>query len=226
MLYLMDTANIEEIKKGFEFYPLSGVTTNPTLITKEKKGFKEILKDIRNIIGENSMLHVQAVGRTAEQIEKEALYLQEVVGENFYIKIPVTPDGIKAIKKLTQKGVKITATAIFNAQQALMAAEAGAEFTAPYINRLDNICGDGVKVVEEIISLYKLNGLNTKVLAASFKNAEQVHKVALCGVHSVTLNYEILEKLLYHPLTDISVDKFIEDWEKFYGSGKLTTDVK
>lgn len=225
MLYLLDTANIEEIKRAFDLYPMSGVTTNPTIISKENRNFIEVLEDIRNIIGKDKMLHIQAVSTKAEEIVKEAEYLKEAIGGNLYIKVPVIPEGIKAMKILKEKRIKITATAIFTAEQALMAAIAGAEFTAPYVNRIDNISGDGVDVVAQIVKLFELHNLDAKVLAASFKNVQQVHKIALTGAQSVTVNAEIMYKLLEHPLTDWSVDQFIKDWEKVYGEGKVTYDL-
>jgi fructose-6-phosphate aldolase 2 len=226
MLYLLDTADIKSIEKAFDLYPMNGVTTNPTLISKEKREFLSILKDIRGIIGQEAMLHVQALGKNAEEILKEADYLNEKIGGNLYVKIPVIPEGIKAMKLLKKKGIKTTGTAIFTAQQAFMAANAGAEFVAPYINRLDNISGDGPRVVSDIIQLFDFNGLDAKVLAASFKNIEQVHKVMLNGAQSVTVNLEIMDQLLYHPLTDLGVDQFVCDWEDVYGKGSTTCSVK
>ncbi|WP_432407154.1 fructose-6-phosphate aldolase [Wukongibacter sp. M2B1] len=225
MQYLLDTANLDAIKKAYNFYPMDGVTTNPTIISNENRNFLDILKDIRNIIGEESMLHIQAVSTNAEKIVEEAEYLHQIIGGNLYIKIPVIPEGIKAMKILKDKGIKITATAIFTAQQALMAAMAGAEFVAPYVNRIDNISGDGAFVVNEILQLFKHYNLDSKVLAASFKNVQQVHSVSLAGAQSVTVNPEILDKMLEHPLTDWSVNQFINDWENIYGIGKLTLDV-
>lgn len=225
MMYLLDTANLEQIKRAFDLYPMSGVTTNPTIISKENGNFIEILKNIRGIIGEDKMLHVQAVSIKAEEIVKEAEYLNEVIGGNLYIKVPVIPEGIKAMKILKKKGINITATAIFTAEQALMAAVAGAKFVAPYVNRIDNITGNGVNVVDEIVQLFELHSINAKVLAASFKNVQQVHEVALTGAESVTINAEIMDKLLYHPLTDWSVDQFISDWEGVYGKGKVTNNL-
>ncbi|TDT61290.1 fructose-6-phosphate aldolase [Fonticella tunisiensis] len=226
MLYLLDTANLDAIKRAFDLYPLGGVTTNPTIISKEKKNFLDILRDIREVIGKDSMLHVQALGTKADEIVREAEYLCEAVGGNLYIKIPVIPEGIKAVKMLKKKGIKTTATAIFTAEQALMAASAGAEFVAPYVNRIDNIGGNGVGVVSEIVHLFDTFGMDAKVLAASFKNVQQVHEVALNGGHAVTVSADIMDGLLYHPLTDWSVNQFIKDWEGAYGEGKLTFDVK
>ena len=226
MLYLLDTANLEAIERAYNFYPMDGVTTNPTIISNEKRNFIDILKDIRKIIGNDSMLHVQAVSLTAEKMVEEAEYINSVIGGNLYIKIPVIPEGIKAMKILKQKGIKITATAIFTAQQALMAAVAGASFVAPYVNRIDNISGDGVDVVAQIVQLLRQYDLNAKVLAASFKNVQQVHSVALVGGQSVTVNPEILDAMLKHPLTDWSISQFVNDWESVYGIGKTTLDIK
>ncbi|MBN1054094.1 fructose-6-phosphate aldolase [Clostridium botulinum] len=216
MIYILDTANLQEIKRAYEFYPMEGVTTNPSIISKEKEDFIKILKNIREIIGNDSMLHAQVLSLKAEDMIEEAKYIAEQVGGNIYIKIPVTPDGIKAIKILSKEGYKITATAIFTAQQALIAAKAGAKFVAPYVNRIDNISGNGVEVVGEIIKLLEFNNLNTKVLAASFKNVQQVNDVALRGCQSVTVGSDIMDKLIEHPLTELSVKQFINDWENAY----------
>lgn len=226
MLLLLDTANLEKIKKLNDLFPINGVTTNPSIISKENRDFFEILKDIRKIIGKDKMLHAQVLGTTSQDIVNEAKYLYKEIGGNLFIKIPVIPQGIKAIKILKDEGIKVTATAVFTPMQALIAAQAGADFVAPYVNRLDNIAADGLKVVEEILKMFKEYGLNTKVLAASFKNVEQIHKSALMGVDSVTASPDIVEKLIYHPLTDWSVEQFINDWENVYGEGKRIDSLK
>ncbi|HBJ2608207.1 fructose-6-phosphate aldolase [Clostridium botulinum] len=225
MLILLDTANIESIKNINDIYPLDGVTTNPTIISKEKKDFMGILREIRNVIGEEKMLHVQVIGSKAEDMIEETVYLNEKIGGNLYIKIPVTEQGIKAMKKLSKEGYKITATAIFTAQQALMAAKAGAEFIAPYVNRIDNLMGDGIKVVSDIVNIFETYNINSKVLAASFKNTEQIHNACLKGAHSVTVNADLINQLIYHPLTDLSVDNFVKDWENQYGKNTKTNEV-
>ncbi|MCG8540026.1 MAG: fructose-6-phosphate aldolase [Clostridia bacterium] len=226
MLYLLDTGNLESIKRAYNLYPIHGVTTNPTIISKEGRNFLDILRDIREIVGMESMLHVQVLSMDGKEMVKEGEYLNKAIGGNLYIKVPVIPEGIRAIKILKDKGIKTTATAIFTAQQALMAAMAGAEFVAPYVNRIDNVSGDGVRVVGEILQLFKHYNLDAKVLAASFKNLQQVHSVSLTGAQSITASPEILDKILEHPLTDWSVNKFISDWESVYGREKLTLDVK
>jgi fructose-6-phosphate aldolase 2 len=216
MIYLLDTANIENIKKAMDIYPLSGVTTNPTIISKENREFLDILKDIRRVIGNDAMLHVQTLSQTYEGIVKEAHYLRENIEGELYIKIPATPQGIKAIIQLKKENLKITATALITASQALMAAVAGADFVAPYVNRIDDISGNGVCVVKEIINHLKLYNLDTKVLAASFKNVQQISEVSSLGVDSITVPLQLLEKSIEHPLTEMSINKFISDWEKVY----------
>ncbi len=221
MLYIIDTAHVEEIRRCVEIYPVAGVTTNPTIISKEHTEFGPLIKTIRDIIGPDKMLHIQTTSPTCENIVKEAMALQSYVGGDFYIKIPVSTEGLKATKILKKNGVKVTMTAIFTQQQALISALAGADFVAPYINRLDNIVSDGVHVVGEIVDIYKKYDIKTKVLAASFKNVEQVHKAALVGSHAVTINPELFEKLIYHPLTYYAIDDFSKDWESVYGAAKV-----
>ena len=224
MLYLIDTANVAAIKKCCEYYPVAGVTTNPTIISKENTDFKKLLYSIREIIGENKMLHVQTTANEANDILKEAIALKDVVGDNFYLKIPITREGIKATAMCKDKGFGVTMTAIFTQQQALIAANAGADFVAPYINRLDNIVSDGVHVVEEIVNMFNMYDIKTKILAASFKNVEQVHKVAMTGAGAVTVNPDIFDMLIYHPLTYYAIDDFSKDWETVYGD-KLVADL-
>ncbi|MBE6449681.1 MAG: fructose-6-phosphate aldolase [Alphaproteobacteria bacterium] len=219
MLYMLDSANIEEIRKACDVFPLAGVTTNPSIITREKKDFFSLLKEIRSVIG-NKMMHVQVLGTTTEDMLKDAASIREKVDGSLFIKIPVSDAGYKAMQILKKDGFGITATAIYTPQQALIAANCGADFTAPYVNRIDNISGMGVNVVSMITDLFNLHGLSTRVLAASFKNVQQVHEVALAGTHSVTVGADILWKLARHPLTDMSVEQFTKDWNAQYGEGK------
>ena len=195
MLYLIDTADIDAIKKICEFYPVSGVTTNPTIISREHGDFKKIICSIREILGENKMLHVQTTATEANEIVKEAEMIKNIVGDDFYIKIPITKEGLKATAMCKDKGIGVTTTAIFTQQQALIAASAGSDFVAPYINRLDNIVSDGAHVVSEIVNIFKMYNVKTKILAASFKNAEQVHKISLTGADAVTVNPDIFDML-------------------------------
>ena len=221
MLYLIDTANLDAIRTCCEFYPVAGVTTTPTIVSREKTDFRELVTEIRRIIGADRMLHVQTTATEADEIVREAEMLRNLVGGSFYIKIPITKEGLKAASICRQHGIGVTMTAIFTQPQALLAARAGADFVAPYINRLDNIVSDGVHVVEEIVSIFARYSIGTKVLAASFKNAEQVHKVSLTGADAVTINPDLFDTLLYHPLTYYAIDDFAKDWETVYGEKKI-----
>jgi fructose-6-phosphate aldolase 2 len=225
MLYLLDTANAKKIAECFDLFPVAGVTTNPTLIAKEKRPFFDILTDIRSVIGESSMLHVQVLGCDADTMVDEANQLRDRFGAGILPKIPVTPQGLKAMRILSASGFTVTATAIGAPLQALLAAKAGASFTAPYVNRLDNIGADGVGVVANIVKLFTVHGLSTKVLTASFKNVQQVQDVALAGAHAATMSPDLLELIVRHPLTDSGIAGFEADWAAAYGAGATTLDM-
>lgn len=217
MLYILDTADTKAIAHCNEFYPLAGVTTNPSIISKERTDFFALLSEIRKIIGPDKMLHVQTVQKTAEGMIEEAKLIKEKVGGSFFVKIPIGEEGLKATMALKKLGIGVTMTAIFTPAQALMAAKAGADFVAPYVNRLDSILGDGTAVVAEIVNQLELYGLDCQVLAASFKNAEQVHKCASVGCHAVTVTADVLKSLISHPMTDAAVSGFDKDWAAAYG---------
>lgn len=217
MQYVIDNANIDKIRHCVEFYPIDGVTTNPSIISKEHSDFPKLIKEIREIIGMERMFHIQVTGDSCEEIIREAEALKEFVGGNLYIKIPISEEGLKATAILHSRGFKVTETAIFTQQQALIAAKAGADYVAPYVNRLDNIVSDGVSVVSEIVNLFKVQNFDTKVLAASFKTVEQVHKIAMTGAHAITINPDLYSSLIYHPLTLYAIDDFKADWSGVYG---------
>ena len=219
MYYLLDTANVKEIEKANEVFPIAGVTTNPTIISEAKRDFFAILKDIRAIIGDR-MLHVQVLGENCDDMLRDAEALYEKVGGNLYAKVPVSIEGYKAMPILKKMGYKVTATAIFTPGQALLAANSNVDFTAPYINRIDNISGMGVSVVQMITTLFKMHKLPTQVLAASFKNIQQVNEVSLAGCHAITISPDLMWKLAEHPLTDMSIELFTKDWCSVYGEGK------
>lgn len=225
MFYLLDSANVEQIEKICDIFPISGVTTNPSIITKENKAFFPLLKKIRSVIG-NRMLHVQVLGSSAQEMIKDGLCIREHVDGLLYVKVPVSEAGYKAMQELKKQGLNITATAVYTPQQALIAANCGADYTAPYVNRIDNISGMGVHVVSMITELFQVHGLKTKVLAASFKNVQQVHEVALAGAGAVTVSPDIMLKLAEHPLTDMSVEQFQKDWQSVYGKGKCIYNLK
>lgn len=218
MLYILDTADLAAIRHANDFYPLAGVTTNPSIIAKEKTDFWKLTKEIRAAIGPDKMLHVQTVQQTADGMVREAELLKKELDGELYVKIPIGEEGLKATMELKKRGIGVTMTAIFTPAQALIAAKAGASFVAPYVNRLDNILGDGARVVEEIVRLFQTyHIMGCRVLAASFKNAEQVHKCALAGCHSVTVSADILKTILCHPMTDAAVEGFARDWTGVYG---------
>ncbi len=217
MLYILDTADLAAIKHCNEFYPLAGVTTNPSIISKEGGDFWALVKEIRKIIGKDKMLHVQTVQTTAEKMVEEAKLLKKELGGDFYVKIPIGEEGLKATMELKKLGIGVTMTAIFTPAQALIAAKAGASFVAPYVNRLDNIIGDGTEVVAQIVEQLENYNLDCQVLAASFKNAEQVHKCALYGCHTVTVSADILKNIISHPMTDAAIAGFEKDWAGAYG---------
>lgn len=217
MEYILDTANLADIGHCNEFYPLTGVTTNPSIIAKENRNFWDIVKDIRDIIGPDKTFFAQTVQTTAEKIVEEAKLMNEKSGGDFCVKIPITEEGLKATMELKKLGIKVLMTAIFTPAQALIAAKAGADFVAPYVNRLDNIIGDGTEVVAQIVEEFAIHNLPCKVLAASFKNAEQVHRCAMAGCQCVTVSADILKSVISHPMTDSAIAGFDKDWKGVYG---------
>ncbi|MGQ1786064.1 transaldolase family protein [Saccharicrinis sp. GN24d3] len=217
MIYLADTANIDELKQLFNYFPIEGVTTNPTIIAIEKKPMSVIMPELVELVGDK-MLHVQMISSKAEDMLREAIAYKEkfALGDNYFAKIPVTMEGYKAMPMIKKQGINVTATAIFTQQQALVAARAGADWVAPYVNRLDNISSHGIEVVGNIVENIKQFGLKTGVLAASFKTVDQVHRVSMMGSQAATISFEILERLRSHPMTDMSVEWFEKDAEGLY----------
>ncbi len=217
MEYILDTADVEAIRYCNEFYPLAGVTTNPSIIAKENADFWKLVSEIRSIIGPNKLFFAQTVQKTADKIIEEAILLNEKSGGEFCVKIPISEEGLKATMALKRLGIKVLVTAIFTPAQALIAAKAGADYVAPYVNRLDSIIGDGCNVVAEIVAQFKIHGLSCKVLAASFQTAEQVHKCATVGCHCITVSADILKAVIAYPMTDAAIQGFNRDWQRVYG---------
>ncbi len=217
MIYMADTADIEALKMLYDFFPLEGVTTNPTILKQAEQPLSKAVDEIKKVIGEG-MLHIQVMSETADDIVREAKKYKTYfdLGDNYYTKIPVTPQGYKAMRILKDAGINVTATAIFTQQQALVAAKAGADFVAPYVSRLDNISSHGIDVVGDIAQNIIQYELNTKVLAASFKTVDQIYRVSMKRAHSATINPELLMQLIKHPMTDISVKTFHEDGTGLY----------
>jgi fructose-6-phosphate aldolase 2 len=217
MIYLADTADIGEIRDLYHFLPMEGVTTNPSILSHANKPLSAIIPAILESIG-NTMLHVQTISEKAEDILREGKKYKEYfqMGDNYYVKIPVTTEGFRAIRMVKEAGMKVTATAIFTQQQAILAAKAGADFVAPYVNRLDNISSHGIDVVADIVKAFSIFGLTCKVLGASFKNVDQIYRVSMVGCHSVTASYEVLKALTMHPMTDRGVMDFERDGAHLY----------
>lgn len=219
MLILIDDANLDAIKKIYENFPCDGVTTNPSILKKQGGNPMEVLKAIREFLPEGAQLHAQVVSETAEKMVDEANHMLEVLGKDTFIKVPVTTEGIKAIKLLSKENVNITATAIYTSMQAFIAAKAGARYTAPYVNRIDNLGADGVQVAKDIHDMFKLHNLNADVLAASFKNSQQVLNLCKYGIGSVTAAPDVIEGLIKHDATTNAVDVFTKDFYSLVGEG-------
>ncbi len=220
MEILLDTANIEQIKKYMGLYEVVGVTTNPTIISREKAEFWPLLEEIKSLIGDKQ-LHVQVTADTWEEMVKEAECIQERLGKETYIKVPVNEQGICAMKHLKAQGANVTATAVYSIQQAMLAASVGADYMAPYFNRMNNLNMDSKKVVAEIADLYKMHGKSTKILAASFKNTEQVLDSLKAGAHAVTVSVDLLTMMVDNAIIRFAVDGFKQDWINLYGNKKI-----
>lgn len=212
MKIFLDTANIEKIKKGVEWGIVDGVTTNPTLISKEGKPFEETIKEICQIV--QGPVSAEVISLDWEGMVKEARELSKI-DEHVVIKIPMTPDGIKAVKILSSEGIKTNVTLVFSANQALLAAKAGATYVSPFIGRLDDAGNDGLKLLEEIMTIYENYAIETEIIAASIRHPMHVLEAALIGVDIATVPFDVLEKMFKHSLTEVGIKRFLEDWEKY-----------
>lgn len=221
MRLYIDSANIKKIRQLNSYYPISGVTTNPSILVKEERQYLEVLKEIRSIIGDEKELFVQALGNTAEEIVEEARFITKQLSGQVIVKIPVTEEGIKAIKMLTDENIPTLATTVYTAFQALIAAMSGAKYVAPYVNRIDNLTGDGVSVVKEIAQLFAAYKLPCEILGASFKNLQQVYNVCLAGAETVTVSPDIIEKMIAFPATAEDVIVFKSQWENVFEGDRL-----
>jgi len=224
MKLLLDYANLNEIKEIYSYYPVDGVTTNPSILAKEGRNPYEVLKEIRKFIGAEAELHVQVISSKAKDMLEEAHKIQMELGDNTYVKIPALREGLKAIKALSAEGAKITATAIYTQMQAYLAGKAGAHYAAPYVNRIDNLGADGVRVAKEIHDIFKNNNLGTEVLAASFKNSQQVLELAKYGIGAATIAPDVIEGLIKLDSVTSAIAKFTKDFEGLCGEGKTMLD--
>ena len=220
MKLLIDDANIEKIKRIYDYYPVDGVTTNPTILAKSKRAPYEVLREIREFIGEDAELHAQVISTTAEEMVKEGHKIAEVLGKNTFVKIPTTREGLKAMRILSAEGYFITATAIYTPMQAYFAAKAGADYAAPYVNRIDNLGIDGIDSTKTMQDIFDKNGFKTKILAASFKNSQQVKALCEYGIGAATMAPEIIEGLIENACVSGAVADFVRDFEELCGKGK------
>lgn len=225
MKLFIDDAHIEDIKRIYEYYPVDGVTTNPSILYKTGKNPLETLKEIRAFIGPDAELFAQAVAEDAEGMVKDARFITELVGKNTVVKIPSTPEGFKAIMALKKEGIRTCGTVVYTPMQAYLAAKAGASYVAPYVNRIDNMGYDGVKVVAEIQEILKNNNMDCEVLVASFKNSQQVMEIARMGCGSATASPSVIDAFVRNAAIDGAVNDFVSDFEKLTGR-RTMTDLK
>ena len=211
MKIFLDTANVEQIKEAASWGILDGVTTNPTLMATEKRAYDEIVKDIVTIV--DGPISAEAVCTTADEIVKEARALSKV-HKNIVVKIPMCIEGLKAVRRLSKEGVKTNVTLVFSANQALLAAKAGATYVSPFVGRLDDISGHGMKLVEQIVKVYRNYDFKTEVIVASVRHPIHVLEAALMGADIATVPFDVLKKMTQHSLTDIGIEKFKSDYEK------------
>ncbi len=211
MKFFIDTANIDEIKEANSMGMVDGVTTNPSLIAKEGRDFEELVKEICEIV--DGPVSAEVISLDTTGMLDEARHLA-ALHENIVVKIPMTVDGIKATRQLSEEGIKTNVTLVFSPLQALMAAKAGATYVSPFIGRLDDLASEGMLIVEQIVEIYSNYGFDTEVIVASIRNPVHVLDAALIGADIATIPYKVLAKLAAHPLTDKGIKAFLDDWEK------------
>ena len=211
MKFFIDTANIKEIKEAWDIGVIDGVTTNPSLISKEKREPVKLIREICGIV--DGPVNAEVVSLDAEGMVKEAKKLVKI-HENLVVKIPMTVDGLKAVKKLSALKIRTNVTLIFSPNQALLAAKAGASFVSPFVGRLDDISHYGMELVSQIMEIYDNYGYTTEVIVASIRNPLHVLDAARMGAHVATIPFKVIEQLSKHPLTDIGIKNFLADWEK------------
>lgn len=211
MKFFIDTANIDEIKGANELGMVDGVTTNPSLVAKEGREFKGLIKEICSIV--DGPISAEVISVDTEEMVREAKELA-ALADNIVVKIPLIENGLKAVKILQKVGIKTNVTLCFSPIQALMAAKAGATFVSPFIGRLDDIGQKGMELVEQIVTIYDNYGFETEVIVASIRNSVHVLEAALMGADIATIPYKVIQQLIKHPLTEIGLDKFLADWKK------------
>ncbi|MBF1212136.1 transaldolase family protein [Gemella morbillorum] len=220
---LIDSADIKKAREIERYYTIAGITTNPTILSKIEGSLEDKLKELKEFTYGKYEVHVQTTESEVEKIVEEAKKLRDYFGESFYIKIPVTKSGLEAMKLCSKEDIRVTATAILTPMQALAAAKNGANYVAPYVNRMENVGQDAKEAILEISNL--LIDYPTEILAASFKNVKQVQDILRCGAEAVTIAPEIIEASIWHPYTDKSVFDFEKDWGNRFGDKKIVDGI-
>jgi len=214
MQLFLDTANLEEIQTANEWGVLDGVTTNPSLVSKEKHDFHKLVEEICSIV--KGPVSAEVISQESEEMIKEAKNLASLA-TNVVVKIPVTLEGLKAVNSLEQQGIKTNVTLVFSVNQALLAAKAGASYISPFLGRLDDIGENGVGLVEDLVEVMDVYRFQTQVISASIRHPQHVVEVARAGSHIATLPFKVLNQMFAHPLTEKGIKRFLEDWEKRLG---------
>ena len=213
MKLFIDTANVDEIRAAAELGVICGVTTNPSLIAREGRVFEEVIEEITAIV--DVPISAEVVALDAEGMVKEALELVKI-HKNIVIKIPMIPEGLKAVKILAAKGIKTNVTLIFSAAQALLAARAGASYVSPFVGRLDDISDNGITLVSDIAEIFAIHDIPTEIISASIRGPQDVTDSAKAGAHIATVPYKVILQMTKHPLTDAGIEKFMADWNKTF----------
>ena len=216
MKFFLDTAKVEDIKKANDMGVICGVTTNPSLIAKEGRNFNEVIAEIASIVDGPISGEVKATTQDAEGMIAEGREIA-AIHPNMVVKIPMTVEGLKAVKVLSAEGIKTNVTLIFTANQALLAARAGATYVSPFLGRLDDISTAGIDLIQDIVQIFDNYGLETEIIAASIRNPIHVTDCALAGAHIATVPYKVIEQMTKHPLTDAGIEKFQADYRAVFG---------
>ena len=216
MKFFIDTANVDEIRKANDMGVICGVTTNPSLIAKEGRDFKKTIEEITTIVDGPISGEVKATTVKAEDMIAEAREIAKI-HKNMVVKIPMTAEGLKAVKVLSKEGIKTNVTLIFSANQALLAARAGATYVSPFIGRLDDISTDGLELIRTISDIFATHGIETEIISASVRHPIHVTECALAGADIATVPYSVIEQMTKHPLTDQGIEKFKKDYEAVFG---------
>lgn len=211
MKFFIDTANVKEIREAAGLGVVDGVTTNPSLIAKEGRDFKQVIQEICSIV--DGPISAEAVSLESERMVEEGLELAKI-HKNIVVKLPMTKDGLKATKILSEKGVKVNMTLVFSPSQALLAAKVGAAYVSPFVGRLDDVSHYGMDLVRQVVTIFDNYGYDTEVIVASIRNPLHVVDAAMAGAHIATIPFSVIDQLVRHPLTDIGIEKFLADWKK------------